>query len=152
MIKKKVKKEKLFCGEEEQAVVDYINTDSLEEKNRIYNDILKEPFRIMNESVLRVYPITIGNYEVDEVEKYALSHLIEQMVKFDKDRVNKSGNITKAYSYCQNNYTKIIILCSKKSARWRRTHLSYDDYIAEVENNGNYAYSIDDEVKINWKF
>ena len=99
----------------------------------------------MNESVLRVYPITIGNYEVDEVEKYALSHLIEQMVKFDKDRVNKSGNITKAYSYCQTIIRNYYIDHSKKSALERRTHLSYDDYIAEVENNGNYAYSIDDE-------
>jgi hypothetical protein len=74
---------KLYFNEkEEQAVLDYIMTNSKEEKNRIYNEILIEPFRKMKESILRKYPIHIGNYDMDEVESNALTHLIEHMVKY----------------------------------------------------------------------
>ena len=57
-----------FGEREEKAVLDYINSDSQEEKNRIYNEILIEPFRKMKESILRRYPIHIGNYDMEEVE------------------------------------------------------------------------------------
>ena len=71
-----------FAEREEQAVIDYINSDSQEEKNQIYNEILIEPFRKMIQSILRRYPIHIGNYSMDEVESDALKHLIEHMVKY----------------------------------------------------------------------
>jgi hypothetical protein len=71
-----------FAEKEEQAVIDYINSNSLEEKNRIYNEILIEPFRKMIESILRRYPIHIGNYDMKEVESNALTHLVEHMVKY----------------------------------------------------------------------
>jgi hypothetical protein len=71
-----------FADKEEQAVINYINSDSLEEKNKIYNDILIEPFRKMIQSILRRYPIHIGNYDMEEVESNALTHLIEHMVKY----------------------------------------------------------------------
>ena len=47
------KKKPYFAEREEQAVIDYINSDSVDEKNRIYNEILIEPFRKMIESILR---------------------------------------------------------------------------------------------------
>ena len=90
-----------FAKREEQAVIDYINSNSSEEKNRIYNEILIEPFRKMIQSILRRYPIHIGNYSMEEVEENALTHLIEHMVKFDPNKITKKGIKTKAYSYCQ---------------------------------------------------
>ena len=71
-----------FAEREEKAVLDYISTDSQERKNQIYNEILIEPFRKMTQSILRRYPIHIGNYNMDEVEANALTHLIEHMVKY----------------------------------------------------------------------
>lgn len=71
-----------FAEREEQAVFDYINSNSAEEKNRIYNKILLEPFRKMIQSILRRYPIHIGNYDMNEVESNALTHLIEHMIKY----------------------------------------------------------------------
>jgi hypothetical protein len=71
-----------FAEREEKAVVDYICSDSGELKNQIYNEILIEPFRIMIEVILRKYPIHIGNYTMEEVEQFALNHLIDQMVKY----------------------------------------------------------------------
>jgi hypothetical protein len=75
-------KEPYFAEREEKAVFDYINSNSAEEKNKIYNQILLEPFRKMIQSILRKYPIHIGNYNMDEVESNALSHLIEHMIKY----------------------------------------------------------------------
>ena len=63
-----MRKKPYFAEREEQAVVDYINSTSFDERNRIYNEILIEPFRKMIQSILRRYPIHIGNYEMEEVE------------------------------------------------------------------------------------
>lgn len=77
-----MKKKQYFAEKEEQAVIEYITTNSKSNKNRIYENILKEPFRKMIQSILRKYPTYIGNYEMEEVEAYALTHLIDQMVKY----------------------------------------------------------------------
>ena len=79
----KVKNDKQYFAEkEEKAVIDYILSDSLEEKNNIYNKILIQPFKIMIETILRRYPIHIGNYGMNEVELNALEHLIDHMIKY----------------------------------------------------------------------
>ena len=79
----KVKNDKQYFAEkEEKAVIDYILSDSLEEKNNLYNKILIQPFKIMIETILRRYPIHIGNYGMNEVELNALEHLIDHMVKY----------------------------------------------------------------------
>jgi hypothetical protein len=75
-------KEPYFAEREEQAVIEYILSNSVEEKNTLYNDILIEPFRKMREAILRRYPIHIGNYDILEVESNALSHLVEHMIKY----------------------------------------------------------------------
>lgn len=171
-----------FAKREEQAVIDYIGSDSLEEKNKIYNGILIEPFRKMIESILRRYPIHIGNYDMVEVESNALSHLIEHMVKYKRfiierkkyntEKWYKLGDnyrfmekkeaqtklveclcrndgydynlfVSKAFSYCQtiirNNYKDH----GKKSYTEKKTNLCFDDYIDEVNENGDYSYEIE---------
>jgi hypothetical protein len=112
---RKKKSGKLYFAErEEKAVIDYIEAVSLEEKDRIYNEILIEPFKKMIQSILRSYPTHIGNYEMEEVEHNALTHLIEHMVNFDGNRIGKSGKKTKAYSYCQTIVRNYFIDHSKK--------------------------------------
>ena len=71
-----------FAEREEQAVIDYINSESIEEKSKIYNIILIIPFRKMIQSILRRYPIYVGNYSMEEMEENALTHLIEHMIKY----------------------------------------------------------------------
>ena len=62
---KKIQGLRYFEEREEKAVIEYILSDSLEEKNRIYNEILLKPFNIMKETILRRYPIHIGNYDMN---------------------------------------------------------------------------------------
>ena len=134
-----------FAEKEEKAVLDYINSNSLEEKNRIYNEILIEPFRKMIQSILRRYPIHIGNYDMIEVESNALTHLIEHMVKFNPDKITKSGNKTKAFSYCQTIIRNYYKDHSKKSYTEKKINLSFDDYIDEINENVEYTYEIEME-------
>jgi len=83
-MRKKIKTDdnQYFGNKEEQAVISYITTNSATEKNKIYNEILIEPFRKMIQSILRKYPIHIGYYDIEEVEENALTHLIEHMIKY----------------------------------------------------------------------
>lgn len=134
-----------FAEKEEQAVIDYINTDSAELKNKIYNEILIEPFRIMTESILRRYPIHIGNYDIEEVEANALSHLIENMVRFDPNKITKSGNKPRAYSYCQTIIRNFYIDHSKKSYLELKTNLCFEDYVDSLNQNSEYIYEMDSE-------
>jgi len=134
-----------FAEKEEQAVIDYINSDSLEEKNKIYNDILIEPFRKMIQSILRRYPIHIGNYDMLEVESNALTHLIEHMVKFNPQKITKSGAKTKAFSYCQTIIRNYYKDHSKKSYTEKKINLSFDDYIDEINENIEYTYEMEME-------
>ena len=134
-----------FAEREEQAVLDYINSNSREEKNRIYNEILIEPFRKMIQSILRRYPIHIGNYDMEEVEANALTHLIEHMVKFNPDKITKSGNKTKAFSYCQTIIRNYYKDHSKKSYTEKKINLSFDDYVDEINENVEYSYEMDNE-------
>jgi hypothetical protein len=71
-----------FGDKEEQAVFDYINTDSTELKNKLYNEILIVPFRKMVQSIAKRYPLHRGKYDLSEIEGNALNHLIEQMIKY----------------------------------------------------------------------
>lgn len=140
-----MRKKPYFAEREEKAVVDYINSTSLEERNRIYNEILIEPFRKMIQSILRRYPIHIGNYEMDEVEANALTHLIEHMVKFNPNKITKSGKKTKAYSYCQTIVRNHYKDHSKKSYTEKKTNLSFDDYVDEINHKIEYNYEMYDE-------
>lgn len=144
---KEIENAPYFAEREEQAVINYINSNSAEEKNRIYNDILIEPFRKMIQSILRRYPIHIGNYSMDEVESYALTHLIEHMVKFNPDKITKSGNKTKAFSYCQTIIRNFYKDHSKRSYNDRKINLCFDDYIDEINENIEYSYEIETEVQ-----
>ena len=135
-----------FAEREEQAVLDYIRSTSKEEKNRIYNEILIEPFRKMIQSILRRYPIHIGNYDIDEVEENALSHLIEHMVKFNPDKVTKSGNKAKAFSYCQTIIRNYYKDHGKKSYTEKKINLSYDDFVDEINENIDFSYEIETEA------
>ena len=135
---------KYYFGErEEGAVVDYINSTSFEERNKIYVNILEKPFRRMVESILRRYPIHIGNYETEDIEMYAISHLVEQMVKFKPERITKSGNKAKAFSYCQTIVRNFFKDHGKRSYTEKIQNLAFEDYHEEIEKNADYSYHMD---------
>lgn len=133
-----------FGEKEEQAVINFINSDSLEERNTIYNNILKDPFKKMIQSILRKYPIHIGNYSMYEVESDALVHLIDKMNKFNPDTITKKGNKTKAYSYCQTIVRNYFRDHGRKTYNEKKTNLNYDDYVDVFDNDDQFSYELND--------
>ena len=142
MGRKKKQKNFYFGCEQEDAVIKYINCDDEIEKNNIFEEYLREPFRIMTESISKRYPIHLGNYSLEEVQQYALSHLIENMVSYNPNRKLKSGLDPKAFSYCQTIVRNFYKLHSKTSRKELLRDLPYDDYLDEVERRDEYMYEI----------
>lgn len=79
---KKKEKNNYFGEIEENAVVEYIISDSSDERHRLYNKILRKPFNKMVSSILRKYNNHIGNYNIKDVEADGLSHLLMNMIKY----------------------------------------------------------------------
>jgi hypothetical protein len=98
-----------FAEREEQAVLRYILSNSLEEKNIIYNEILIEPFRKMIQSILRRYPIHIGNYGMDEVEQNALTHLVDHMIKYKPFIIERKNDSAEKWDKMPEEYRFIYI-------------------------------------------
>jgi len=128
MKEKEIENAPYFAEREEQAVINFINSNSAQEKNKIYNEILLEPFRKMIQSILRRYPIHIGNYEMEEVESNALTHLIEHMIK----------------------YRPFIIECNKCGTdKWNKLDKSHRFWYAEEAINDLNALIKEDDNNIN---
>jgi hypothetical protein len=103
----------------------------------------------MTESILRRYSTHIGNYNIREVEANALSHLIEQMVKFNPNKILKSGLKPRAFSYCQTIIRNHYKDHSTKSYSEKTNLLSFDDHVDDIYNNDDYIYEIEDDTRTN---
>lgn len=137
------KKEPYFGDEQEMAVIKYGECKTWEEKNDLYEKYLRTPFQIMIESIIRRYPITLGKYHISEVEKLALSHLIENMILYNPNKELKSGNKPKAYSYCQTIVRNFCRDHSKKSCADILINQNFDEHVDDVESKDDFSYEID---------
>ena len=91
---KKPRRKGYFYEEQEQAVVDYINAETKEDKERIFNEYLLTAFTKMVESIIRRYNLYPPDEEFDETFNDTISFLMTKMDHFKPE----SGY--KAYSYC----------------------------------------------------
>ena len=125
-----------FAEKEEQAVIDYINATTAEEKNKIYNEILIVPFRKMIESILRRYPIHIGNYDIVEVESNARSHLIEHMIRYRPFIIeyNETGSL----KWTKSNIYKYFLV--EEANEKLKSLIKKNDYNYRLFNSKAYSY------------
>ena len=65
-----------FYEKQEQAVLDYLNSTDPEEKNRIYNEILRPAFEKMVESIIRRYKLYVPNEPFEDTYHDALSFIL----------------------------------------------------------------------------
>lgn len=130
--------DKIYFGiEQEHAVVDYLNATTKEEKDYIFNAMLKNPFKKMIESIIRRYglyiPDEISGDTFDDVESF----LITRMDNF------KPAKNRKAYSYygtiCKNHLIQRIKNMTKEAER----NPSYDTLSNNLINNGKYVNGLE---------
>jgi hypothetical protein len=137
---RKTKKENYFDIREENAVREYLLSDSSEEKNKIYNTFLRSPLDKMISSIIRRYKLYRKDMNFEEIHTDTHSFLMTKVDKFNPSK-NK-----KAYSYfgtiCKNYLMGQIIKDQKETNR----KVSYEDISSTIEENPNMTYRIDEEV------
>ena len=141
----KKRTQKIYFGEaQEQAVVRFIKSDSEEERNKIFNEYLREPLIIMIESIIRRYKLYRKGYTFKDQHADTISFLLTKTAKFDPDK-NK-----KAYSYfgtiCKNYLMGVI----QKDAKEENRSISYEDISSNLEEDPELTYTID-ELVIDYK-
>lgn len=128
-----------FGPDQEEAVVKFLTSESYSERNKIYNEFLKDPINKMVESIIRRYKLYRKEYEYEDVHTDTLSFLITKMHNFKPDK-NK-----KAYSYfgtiCKHYLLGQLIKDDKKM----KTDVSYEDVYRKVETMDDQTYTIDDQ-------
>ena len=128
-----------FDVQEELAVLKYLESNSSEEKNKIYNSYLRKPLDKMISSIIRRYKLYRKDMDFYEIHIDTHSFL---MTKIDKFKPSKEK---KAYSYfgtiCKNYLMGQIIKDQKETNR----KISYEDISTDLENNPELSYMIDSE-------
>ena len=133
--------QKIYFGEDqEQAVVRYLESDSEEERNKIFNEYLREPLIIMVESIIRRYKLYRKDMEFEEIHTDTMSFLITKISKFDHTKN------TKAYSYFGTICKNYLMGAIQKDTKEQNRSISYDDISSDIEDRPDLSYVIDEYV------
>jgi len=129
-----------FDVKEELAVRNFLIAETFEEKNKIYNEFLREPLDKMISSIIRRYKLYRKDMNFVEIHTDTHSFLMTKVDKFKPDK-NK-----KAYSYfgtiCKNYLMGQIIKDQKETNR----KISYEDISSSIEERPDMIYRIDDDI------
>ena len=136
MSKKRTQKD-YFGEDQEQAVIRFLESESETERNKIFNEYLREPLNIMVESIIRTYKLYRKDMSFEDQHADTMSFLITKTSKFDPEQNHK------AYSYfgtiCKNYLMGGI---QKDNKEFNRT-VSYNDISSEIEDDLDMSYVID---------
>ena len=140
--KKKGRKPKTtayFAERVEEAVRNYLTAENFDEKNKIYNQFLRDPLDKMISSIIRRYKLYRKDMNFDEIHIDTHSFL---MTKIDKFKPSKEK---KAYSYfgtiCKNYLMGQIMKDQKETNR----KIPYEDISSNLEHTPDMIYYIDNE-------
>jgi hypothetical protein len=122
---------------EEFAVRMFLTATTFEEKNKIYNDFLKNPLDKMISSIIRRYKLYRKDMDFIEIHNDTHSFLMTKVEKFVPSKEKK------AYSYfgtiCKNYLMGQILKDQKEQNR----KISYEDISSDLENDPKMMYEID---------
>jgi hypothetical protein len=137
--KKKKSVDNYFDVREEFAVRMYLTATTFDEKNKIYNDFLRNPLDKMISSIIRRYKLYRKDMDFTEIHVDTHSFLMTKVEKFVPSKEKK------AYSYfgtiCKNYLMGQILKDQKEQNR----KISYEDISSDLENNPSMMYEIDIE-------
>ena len=133
--------QKIYFGEDqEKAVVNYLESTDEAEKNKIFNEYLREPLIIMVESIIRRYKLYRKDMEFEEIHTDTMSFLITKINKFDHTKN------TKAYSYFGTICKNYLMGAIQKVTKDQNRQVSYDDISSDFEDSKDLSYVIDEFV------
>ena len=133
--------QKIYFGEDqEKAVVNYLESTDEAEKNKIFNEYLREPLIIMVESIIRRYKLYRKDMEFEEIHTDTMSFLITKINKFDHTKN------TKAYSYFGTICKNYLMGAIQKDTKEQNRQVSYDDISSDIEDRTDLSYVIDEYI------
>jgi SpoVK/Ycf46/Vps4 family AAA+-type ATPase len=133
--------QKIYFGEDqEKAVVRYLESSDEAERNKIFNEYLREPLVIMVESIIRRYKLYRKDLEFEEIHTDTMSFLITKINKFDHTKN------TKAYSYFGTICKNYLMGAIQKDTKEQNRQVSYDDISSDMEDSPTLSYVIDEYV------
>ena len=133
--------QKIYFGEDqEKAVVSYLESTDEAERNKIFNEYLREPLIIMVESIIRRYKLYRKDMEFVEIHTDTMSFLITKINKFDHTKN------TKAYSYFGTICKNYLMGAIQKDTKEQNRQISYDDISSDIEGRSDLSYVIDEYV------
>jgi hypothetical protein len=133
--------QKIYFGEDqEKAVVSYLESTDEAERNKIFNEYLREPLIIMVESIIRRYKLYRKDLEFEEIHTDTMSFLITKINKFDHTKNHK------AYSYFGTICKNYLMGAIQKDTKEQNRQVSYDDISSDIEGRSDLSYVIDEYV------
>ncbi len=133
--------QKIYFGEDqEKAVVNYLQSTDEDERNKIFNEFLREPLVIMVESIIRRYKLYRKDMEFEEIHTDTMSFLITKINKFDHTKN------TKAYSYFGTICKNYLMGAIQKDNKEQNRQVSYDDISSDIEDRKDLSYVIDEHI------
>jgi hypothetical protein len=133
--------QKIYFGEDqEKAVVSYLESSDETERNKIFNEYLREPLIIMVESIIRRYKLYRKDMEFEEIHTDTMSFLITKINKFDHTKN------TKAYSYFGTICKNYLMGAIQKDTKEQNRQVSYDDISSDFEDSKDLSYVIDEFI------
>ena len=131
--------QKIYFGEDqEKAVVRYLESDSDIERNKIFNEYLRDPLIIMVESIIRRYKLYRKDLEFEDIHSDTMSFLITKINKFDHTKNHK------AYSYFGTICKNYLMGAIQKDTKETNRSVSYDDISSDIEDRADLSYTIDE--------
>ena len=128
-----------FAEREEKAVRDFLTAETFEERNKIYNEFLKDPLDKMISSIIRRYKLYRKDMNYEEIHVDTHSFLMTKIEKF------KPSKEKKAYSYfgtiCKNYLMGQIMKDQKEMNR----KIPYEDISSDLTNRPEMSYVIDND-------
>ena len=133
--------QKIYFGEDqEKAVVRYLESSDDAERNKIFNEYLREPLIIMVESIIRRYKLYRKDMEFEEIHTDTMSFLITKINKFDHTKN------TKAYSYFGTICKNYLMGAIQKDTKEQNRQVSYNDISSDMDDSPTLSYIIDEYV------
>lgn len=121
-MKQKTKKKgnMYFDQAAEDAIIAYNNTDSVEEKSKLYKEFIEYPFYKLSENLINRYKFPYFHESVSDIQNKVVSFMVSKM-----DRYNQKNG--KAFSFFHVIGFRYLVSQNMKKYEYQKQHHSIND-------------------------
>lgn len=143
---RKKKSNNYFTQEHENALIEYVKSDIKSDKDKIYREMLDEPFRRLTEAIIRTYfKDGVKGEDYEQTFNDGMSYIFQQLPNFNPDLGYKG------YSYFGTILLRYVINRRKDLKKKTVRESSYENHQWELMQRDDLTYTIDDNSEINYK-